>query len=168
MTRDGELEIRLADPRADEEALGLLLAEMLEHYHPDLIKPPAAVGARAAAALEAWPGCEILVAQQAGRPLALAAFSMVFPAEGVETQMLMKDLFVVREARSQGIGEEVLRALARLAAERGCVRFDWTTDAGNEGAIAFYDRIGAQRMREKVYYRLDAVSLRAFAEDEQG
>ena len=51
METNGELEFRLADPRADEPALGLLLAEMLEHYYPDRIRPPAEAGARAAGIL---------------------------------------------------------------------------------------------------------------------
>lgn len=168
MERDGDLDFRLADPGADEATLGLLLAEMLEHYNPGRLRPPEAAGSRAAAILQAWPGCEVLIAWQAGKPLAMAAFSMVFPAEGVETQMLMKDLFVTRDARSQGIGERLLRALARLAAERGGVRLDWTTDAGNAGALAFYDRIGAERIRSKVYFRFDAAALRAFAEGGEG
>lgn len=168
MEKDGDLEIRLADPRADEAALGLLLAEMLEHYNPDRVRPPNAAGARAAAILEAWPGCEVLIARRAEEPLGLAAFSMVFPAEGVEAQMLMKDLYVLRAARSQGLGDKILRALARLAAERGCVRLDWTTDAGNPGALAFYERIGAQRIQEKVYYRFDSAALRAFAAGADG
>ena len=166
MDRSGDLEIRLADPSGDREALGLLLAEMLAHYNPDRVRPPEEAGARAATILTRWPGCEILVARQEGRPLGLAAFAVLFPAEGVETQIVLKDLFVSGKARSRGVGEALLKAVARLAAERGCVRLDWTTDAANDGAQAFYERLGARRLREKVYYRLDAAALRAYADDE--
>ncbi len=102
MDGNGDLEFRLADPRGDREALGLLLAEMLAHYNPDRVRPPEAAGARAVDMLERWPGCEILIARREGRPLGLAAFAVVFPAEGVESQIVMKDLFVLREARSRG------------------------------------------------------------------
>ena len=168
MNRDRDFEIRLADPRGDRDALGVLLAEMLEHYNPDRAKTPEEAGARAAVILGRWPSCEILIARREGRPLGLATFSLLFPAEGVEPQIMMKDLFVTRRARSQGIGEALLKALVRLAVDRGCGRLDWTTDEGNDGAQAFYERLGAKRIQQKVYYRLDAGALRAYADDGEG
>jgi hypothetical protein len=38
--------------------------------------------------------------------------------------------------------------LARLAVERGCVRFDSTAETDNPEALAFYDRLGAGRVAE--------------------
>ena len=56
----------------------------------------------------------------------------------------------------------------RLAVDRGYGRLDWTTDEGNDGAQAFYERLGAKRIQQKVYYRLDAGALRAYADDGEG
>ena len=76
----------------------------------------------------------------------------------------MKDLFTVEEARGLGIGEAIMRYLARYALDRGCGRFDWTTEDGNARAMAFYERLGARRVTDKVYYRLDGDTLAKLAE----
>jgi ribosomal protein S18 acetylase RimI-like enzyme len=76
----------------------------------------------------------------------------------------MKDLFTLAEARGRGVGRTLMAFLARQAMERGCVRFDWTAETDNPEALAFYDRLGARRVAEKVYYRFEGETLRQFAE----
>jgi ribosomal protein S18 acetylase RimI-like enzyme len=66
-------------------------------------------------------------------------------------------------ARGQGVGRALMGFLARLAVQRGCVRFDWTAETDNPEALAFYDRLGAGRVAEKVYYRFDGDRLRQLA-----
>ncbi len=39
------------------------------------------------------------------------------------------------------------------ARERGCTRGEWTTDAPNAGARAFYDSLGAAPLASKLFYR---------------
>ena len=56
--------------------------------------------------------------------------------------------------------------LARLAVERGCVRFDWTAETDNTEAPRFYDRLGAGRVVQKVYYRFEGETLHRFAAGE--
>jgi len=56
-----------------------------------------------------------------------------------------------------------MRFLARLAVERDCVRLDWTAETDNGAALSFYDRLGARRVAEKVYFRFDGDALAAFA-----
>jgi hypothetical protein len=50
-----------------------------------------------------------------------------------------------------------------LPLERGCTRFDWTAETGNSEALTFYDRLGARRVEEKVYFRFDGEALKALA-----
>jgi GNAT superfamily N-acetyltransferase len=76
----------------------------------------------------------------------------------------MKDLFTHAAARGQGSGRALMGFLARLAVERGCVRFDWTAETDNPEALAFYGRLGARCVAEKVYYRFEGETLRQFAE----
>jgi ribosomal protein S18 acetylase RimI-like enzyme len=47
--------------------------------------------------------------------------------------------------------------------ERGCVRFDWSAETDNPDALAFYDRLGAKRVAEKIYYRLEGEGLQQLA-----
>jgi ribosomal protein S18 acetylase RimI-like enzyme len=47
-----------------------------------------------------------------------------------------------------------MRWLAEYARARGLGRIDLTTEAGNRGARAFYERLGAEPM-DKVFYRFN-------------
>jgi GNAT superfamily N-acetyltransferase len=94
-------------------------------------------------------GCEIIIAERAGR--------------GIGGQLTMKDLFVIAEARGSGVGKALLAYLAKIAVTRGCVRLDWTAESSNPDALAYYDRLGARRLVEKVYYRIDGDALKDWA-----
>lgn len=61
----------------------------------------------------------------------------------VET-VLMNDLFVVPEARGEGVGRALIEASAAVARERGA-GLEWSTAPDNERAQALYDTTGAER-----------------------
>ena len=105
-------------------------------------------------------GCEIVIAEREGRAMGLASFAVLYPGPGIGGQLTMKDLFVVAEARGSGVGKELLGHLAKIAVTRGCLRLDWTAESDNPEALAYYDRLGARRLVEKVYYRLDGEALK--------
>jgi len=48
-----------------------------------------------------------------------------------------------------------LRSVFETAAARGCSRVEWTTDAGNTAARAFYARLGLPELPSKVFYRAE-------------
>ena len=81
-----------------------------------------------------------------------AAFLIAPPPGG--TICLVKELYVSGEARSSGIGEQLIEAIRALARERGDTRVIWTTGEGNSGSQRFYDRLGMRR-EKKVYYVMD-------------
>ena len=108
-------------------------------------------------------GCEIVIAEREGRAVGLATFAVLYPGPGIGGQLTMKDLFVTAEARGSGAGRDLLAHLAKTAIERGCLRFDWTAENNNPEAIAYYDRLGAKRVDEKVYYRVDGELLKEWA-----
>ncbi len=108
---------------------------------------------------------EIVLAEQDGRALGFASFAIMYPAPDLGGMLYLKDLFTLEQARGQGIGLILMRFLAKTALERGCVRFDWTAEDINPRAMAFYERIGAKRVTDKVYYRFDGEALQRFADD---
>ena len=114
--------------------------------------------------LGADSGVQVLVALDGAEIAGLAPYSLLYPAPQQGGQLFMKDLFVRQAWRGQGLGEQLMRRLAAYAVEKNCVRFDWTTESGNQGAMAFYERLGAQAVTEKVYYRLSGAELQALAE----
>jgi ribosomal protein S18 acetylase RimI-like enzyme len=52
-----------------------------------------------------------------------------------------------------GVGLGLLRFLAGHCIAAGIGRIDFTTEDWNEGALAFYDKLGAQRHDKKVFLR---------------
>ena len=108
-------------------------------------------------------GCEIVLAERAGRTIGLASFAVLYPGPGIGGQLTMKDLFVTAEARDRGVGRDLLAYLAKTAIARGCLRLDWTAESSNPEAIAYYDRLGAKRVDDKVYYRVDGELLTNWA-----
>ncbi|MDA2815307.1 GNAT family N-acetyltransferase [Nocardiopsis sp. RSe5-2] len=55
----------------------------------------------------------------------------------------MDCLFLSEGARGLGLGRQVMDAVADTARELGLTEVQWQTPAWNEGAIRFYDRLGA-------------------------
>src|SRR6185437_7037126 len=142
--------------------LAPLIGELLRHYGMPVPDESALVRALA----EQPDSVEMIAAIAPEGPVGLASFAQLWPGLGAAPQIYMKELYVAASARSTGVGEGIVRALARVAAERGCTRVDWTTSRENIGAVAFYGRIGAQVVEEKVYFRLDQEGIARLAADQ--
>ena len=110
------------------------------------------------------PVAEALVAERAGRVVAFALFFTNFSTFLALPGLYLEDLFVEPEARGEGIGQSLLEHLARLAATRGCGRFEWSVLDWNEGAIRFYRRMGATVMPDWRICRIAGPALAAFAD----
>ena len=154
---------------ADRDALAELLHDMDRHYWGD--EAPSADEWRRfldAVVLPASKSCEIVIAEQDGKPVGLATFAVLYPAAKLTGQMYLKELYTAAEARGQGVGRRIMEFLARLARERDCSRIDWVTERTTPRAMAFYDRLGAQRMDQRVYYRLDGEALTTLADGSHG
>lgn len=82
--------------------------------------------------------------------------------------LYLEDLFVRPEHRGRGAGLLLMQALAEEAVARGCRRFVWQVLDWNEPAIGFYQRLGANILREWLTVRLEGPALVAFAESGRG
>ena len=114
------------------------------------------------------PVAEALVAERAGRIVAFALFFTNFSTFLALPGLYLEDLFVEPAERGQGIGQALLEHLARLAATRGCGRFEWSVLDWNEGAIRFYQRMGATVMPDWRICRIAGPALAAFADPPHG
>ncbi|MEU7058058.1 GNAT family N-acetyltransferase [Streptomyces sp. NPDC046197] len=75
----------------------------------------------------------------------------------------LEDLYVRPEARGAGHGKALLRELARICAERGYERLEWSVLDWNRPSIAFYESLGARPQDEWTVYRLTDGALTALA-----
>jgi RimJ/RimL family protein N-acetyltransferase len=58
--------------------------------------------------------------------------------------LYLEDLFILEEARRQGLAQEFIRLLCLKAKEMNCQRFEWQVLDWNKPAIDFYKNIGAE------------------------
>lgn len=145
----------------DVDSVAALLVALDEHYLGKGAAPPMeAARAMVARTLEEREGTHFAVGRLGGRPVALACFARVRPGHRLQGVLWLKDLFVMEEARGQGLGRAMLAFLAEDAARHGLGRIDLTTERDNAGAQRFYERTGAAA-KPKVFYRFEGEALAA-------
>lgn len=108
---------------------------------------------------------EALIGEWEGRPAAIAIFFHNFSTFLGRRGLYLEDLYVKPELRGKGIGKVLLSYLARLAAERGCGRFEWSVLDWNEPAIRFYRSIGAKPMTDWTIQRVTGAALKSLADN---
>ena len=160
-----------ASVASDVPALHALIRELaryekLEHEHigtPDRLREHL-FGAR--------PYCEALVAEEeeegesGANPAGVVGFALFFHNYSTflsQPGMYLEDLFVLPDARRHGHGRALLPAVARIALERGCGRFEWSVLHWNEPAIRFYKALGAKPLDDWGLFRLTGEALAELA-----
>jgi GNAT superfamily N-acetyltransferase len=71
----------------------------------------------------------------------------------------LEDLYVTVPMRGKGIGKALLARVAAVAVAEGCPRVEWDVLEWNEPAIAVYEKVGAEMMREWRIMRLQGDAL---------
>ena len=99
------------------------------------------------------------VAQAAGEVVGYTLHFLNYSTwEGVHG-IYLEDLYVQPEHRGSGLGKALLLNLARIALRRGYARFEWSVLDWNQGAIRFYQALGAIGMDGWTVYRLTGPAL---------
>lgn len=155
-----EIMVRFAGP-ADAAALCAMI-DALDGYYQD--PPRSAVETRAA--VEAWLGDgagekHFVLAFAGEEPVGLASVGLLYPGNNLARLLFLKDLFVVAEQRSRGVGEALMRFLAGYCRDEGIGRIDWVVET--ERAQRFYAALGAVEKPAKTFMRLDGDALAALA-----
>ena len=136
--------IRAATP-ADVGAIHALMYELAEFEKLTHLFTGTAEGL-ADALFGTRPAAEALVAEDAGRIVGYALFFHNYSTFLSRRGLYLEDLYVQPSQRGTGLGTAMLRALAAIAIERGCARFEWTVLDWNVDAQKFYRRLGAEVM----------------------
>jgi GNAT superfamily N-acetyltransferase len=106
---------------------------------------------------------ETIICRRGGRPIGFALYFFTYSTFLARPTLYLEDLFVLPEERGAGAGKALLKALARIAARRGCGRLEWAVLDWNRPAIGFYRRLGARLHRRWILTRLTGAALRRLA-----
>jgi len=89
------------------------------------------------------PVSEALVGEADSEVVTYALFFHNFSTFLCKKGLYLEDLYVKQDRRGHGYGKQMLIALAQLAVERHCGRFEWSVLDWNSNAINFYESMGA-------------------------
>ena len=106
------------------------------------------------------PAAEVLLAEEGGRAVGFALFFQNYSTFLGKPGIYLEDLFVEPAQRGKGLGKALLQAVARLAVERGCGRFEWAVLDWNTPAIGFYESLGARPLNDWTVMRVTGEALR--------
>lgn len=107
--------------------------------------------------------CGCLMAEMDDQPIGFALYFFNFSTWLGKPGLYLEDLFVMPESRGLGAGKALLQALAKVAVERGCGRFEWSVLDWNTPAIEFYESLGAKPQSEWIIYRTSGEALEQLA-----
>lgn len=113
------------------------------------------------------PAAEVLMAYAGDQPAGFALYFQSFSTFAGRPGLYLEDIFVKPEWRRQGLGQQLLARLARIAVERGYGRMEWSVLNWNETALRVYRAVGAKPMTDWTVYRLDGAALRDLAARDQ-
>jgi GNAT superfamily N-acetyltransferase len=106
---------------------------------------------------------DALVADINGEIVAYAIFFPYFATFRGQRGLYLEDIFISEARRGKGIGEALIREIARIARSRGFERIDLQVIEWNAPAIAFYEKLGAVRDNEERHFKFTDGAFRNLA-----
>ena len=109
------------------------------------------------------PRFYVEIAGWGGEPAGFALWFFNYSTWQGKPGLYLEDLFVRPRFRKKGIGKALLTYLAKVAAEKGCGRYQWQVLDWNTPAIEFYESLGARVMKEWLTMRVSGAKLHELA-----
>jgi GNAT superfamily N-acetyltransferase len=101
--------------------------------------------ARALLADSEHEGLQLIARDGISAPVGFATIFWTWTTTGARRIGTMNDLYVVPEARGQGLADLLIAACLERCTERGAGALEWQTAPENLRAQAVYARVGAKR-----------------------
>jgi ribosomal protein S18 acetylase RimI-like enzyme len=96
---------------------------------------------------------ELLVASDGDLFVGYAIFYPHFSSFRGQSGYYLEDIYIDKVFRGRGVGEAMLREIARMGKDRGFERIDFQVLEWNESAIAFYKDLGAVSDDDERHYK---------------
>ena len=98
-------------------------------------------------------------------PASYALYFFTYSSFLARPTLYLEDLFVSPKFRGQKVGTCMFKELVKIAKKERCGRIEWSVLTWNKNAIKFYEKLGAKRLKEWYFYRLDSSHIESFAKD---
>ncbi len=110
------------------------------------------------------PDFHCLIAEEGSSLIGFLVYYLVPFTYRAKPNLIIKELYVADGQRSKGVGNLLMKAVAREAEKTGCAMIKWWVAKWNERSVQFYERLGAQidpdwhefQMSEKSFRNLAA------------
>ncbi len=100
-----------------------------------------------------------LICEQSAKAIGFAVYFYSYSTWLGKKGLYLEDLYVSPDYRGLGAGKLLFEALAKIAVENDCARFEWRVLDWNTPAIQFYEKMGAVAQSEWIGYRLEGSGL---------
>ena len=104
------------------------------------------------------PKFEVIIAERHGTAAGMALFFKNYSTWTAKPGIWVEELFVEEQHRKHGVGNALMREIARIAASRGCGRVELAALRWNP-ATEFYRHLGFEALDGWQTYRLDAAGI---------
>ena len=153
------MNVEIRDARPDDlEAVINLMREFAE-YEKLLDSLEITEEKLSRAAFGAGSFIEILVATADASTIGYALFFPYFASFRGQRSIYLEDIYISSEYRGRGIGESLLRRIARIALTRNFDRIDFQVLEWNAPAISFYQKLGAVRNDDERHFKFSDRAL---------
>jgi GNAT superfamily N-acetyltransferase len=100
------------------------------------------------------PVFNVLLAKEGSKSVGYAFYFFTYSSFLAKKTLYLEDIFVSETYRKLGIGKMLMDELVKIARSHKCGRMEWCVLDWNFNAIRFYENLGAEHLKEWLYYRL--------------
>ncbi|MCU0238808.1 MAG: GNAT family N-acetyltransferase [Pyrinomonadaceae bacterium] len=88
-------------------------------------------------------------------PIAYAIFFPHFSSFKGQRGIYLEDIYIKPDYRHFGIGEKIIREIAKIGKAQNALRIDFQVLKWNEKAINFYKKLGAVSNNDEIHFKFD-------------
>ena len=155
--------LRIQQATLEDVPLILSFIRQLAEYEKELIRVTATEEILRSTLFGERAYAEAVIAYLDKEPAAFAVYFFSYSSFTGLPNLYLEDIFVCPDFRGSGVGKELLTFLAGLAGERGCGRMEWSVLNWNDAAIGFYEKLGAQPVRDWTVFHLEKEKMEELA-----
>ena len=107
--------------------------------------------------------CQVFVAQWLNQIAGYAVVLEIPFTYDLRPTVLLKELYVADQCRSEGLGQALMQQVAVWARAKGAGRLKWDVMVGNHMATKFYERLGGVPDDKWLAYQMDSQTIENLA-----